>query len=536
MRKILCLLAFCLSFQVFAQYQELNAVTVGKDFKGKGKWNNTLLNAVKNDGSIYSVAYRAKTTKKLVVDVFDAKMNHKKQYYIDAEKKYVIQSGKFIGNDLMLLGIDGDKSIAKTFKVDFKEEKLIEMKEVFNFEEMRRTKGASAIQFGGLIAAFARSSADQKRDIDQIGIFESSPYGDFYMYSRDLKSEGNKREMHQIVVLDADYNFVYDQQINLEVEDKLMEMLSFNVDENGNVVVIAKKYEQGKRKEGTRKKRDKKEANYHMEFIIVNQNDVLVQKFQEDGIFINSLSALVDNNEVFVGCYYSDEKQGRSKGVLTAVYELSTLERTAFNKTPFTDEVISSLTGVTKKKRLERKKRKEDTKLEGHSLLIGNDGSIVFIGEEDYVVTHSSYSGNPPSWRYSYTYHFDDILVTKINPDGSLGYFKVIDKTQSSAGGYIDIHSFSSFLVNGNVNLFLNAETVTEEDDSIYFKTKKEKKMSLFNVQLDAEGNITHKKVLKVKKGDNIAMGIRKATMLKDIGFITSGNDGRTKRFMKVLF
>lgn len=536
MKKLLfTILIICYSSNIFAQYQDLSSVTVGKDFRGKGKWNSTLFNAVKEDGSIYSVAYRVTSAKKLVIDLFNPNMSHKKQYYVKADKNFIIHSGKFIGNDLILLGIDSDKSIAKTFKVDFKNEELIEIREAFNFEGLRKAKGPSAVQFGGVFAAIAMGSAEKKRDIDISGIFVSSTYGDYYVYSRDLKSDGNNREKHKIAVLDAEYNLVYDQEIDLAVEDKLMEMVSFNVDANANVVVIAKKYKDGKRKEGTRKSRGTKEANYHMEFIIINEKGVKVQKLEEDGIFINDLTALVDNNEVFIGSYYSDEREGRSKGVLTSVYDLNTLERTAFSKIPFTDEVITDLTGATSERKIKKKKRKENTELIGHSLLIGSDRSIIFIGEEDYVSIINSVNSQQGT-RTTFVYHFDDILVTKITPQGELDYFRVIDKAQSSTGAYLDIHSFSSFLVNGNVHLFVNAESVTEEDGTIYFKTRKEKNLNLFNIQLNTDGDVSYKKVLKVRKGNNIAMGIKSATMINNQGFITSGNDGKTKRYMKVQF
>jgi len=538
MKKLLfILIALCYSSNAIGQYEDLSSVTVGKDFKGKGKWNRTLFNAVKDDGSIYSVAYRARSTKKIVIDLFNSKMGHEKQYYIKANKNFVIQSGKYINDDLIFIGIDAGKSIAKTFKVDFKNEELIEVKEVFNFADLKRTKAASKVQIGGIINAIALYSAERKRDIDVYGVFESSPYGGYYVYSRDLKSDNNKREMHQIVVLDSNYDIVYDQLIDIAVEDKLMEMLSFNVDENGNVVVIAKKYEEGKRKEGKRKKDGAREANYHMEFIVVNKEKVLVQKFQEDGIFINDLTALVDNNEIFIGSYYSDENEGRSKGVLTSTYNLVTLERIAFSKTPFTDKVIANLNGTSKERKVKRKKKREDTKLKGHSLLIGNDGSITFIGEENYTTTRSSYNSSSGTWRERIIYHFDDILVTKIKPNGELGYFKVINKRQSSSGVYNDIYSFSSFLVNDKIQLFMNAGSVSAgNNQELIIKTKKEKKLSLYNVQIGNAGVITYKKVLDVVKRDNIAMGIRDATMIKDIGFITSGNDGKTKRYMKVLF
>ncbi len=536
MKNILCLLTLLfISMHSSAQYENLNSVKLGNDFKGKGKWNNTLFNVVKSDGTIYSIAYRANSTKKVVIDIFDSNMNHEKQYYVDAEKKFMINSGKFINNELILLGIDTKKSIAKTFTVDFGNEELIEKEEIFNLEDLDLTDRASAIQIGGLFSMIALNSAEKKRDIDVYGVFESSVNENFYVYSRDLKSKGNNREKHQIVVLDSEYKQVYTKEIDIAVKDKLMEMLSFNIDDNGNVLVIAKKYEDGKRKEGKRKKRGEKDANYHMEFILVNENQVSVQKVQEDNMFINDLTALVHDGEIFIGSFYSDEKEGRTKGVYSATYSMESLEKINSKKIPLTEEVISQLNGNANARKTARKKKNQDTKLKGHSLLIGADKSVYFLGEEDYIITHSSVNSRG-QWSYSYTYVFNDILVTKITPNGELDFFKVISKAQKSQGKYIDIHSFSSYLVDGTLQLFLNSESAEDKKGDLIFKSKKEKKLALFNIQINPAGVLSYKKILDVKKGDNIAMGIKSSKLIDSNGFITKGNDGKTQRFLKVVF
>jgi hypothetical protein len=56
---------------------------------------------------------------KLGIDIFYSNGYHKKQYYVDAEKTFIINSGKFIGNTLIYINMDNKKSVVKTFTVDF---------------------------------------------------------------------------------------------------------------------------------------------------------------------------------------------------------------------------------------------------------------------------------------------------------------------------------------------------------------------------------------------------------------------------------
>ena len=63
------------------------------------------------------------------------------------------------------------------------------------------------------------------------------------------------------------------------------------------------------------------------------------------------------------------------------------------------------------------------------NLYLHNDGSMVVVGEQYHVVVHTSTDANGNT-RTTYTYHYDDILVTKINKDGSLAWMRKLPKRQ----------------------------------------------------------------------------------------------------------
>jgi hypothetical protein len=544
MKKLLVLLfsAF-LSIPSFAQQQELSSVKVGKDFKGnsKGPFVAGLFNLEKPDGSICSVTIKVKIigSNRYIIDLFDANMNHKKQHDFKAPEKYGMYSGQFINDDLIFIGIHQTKPTAKTFKVDFKNKKIIELDEIFNYSDMPITNPK---RYSFSIGGISLSGNTDRVDMDGFGLFETSKLGNYYVYIRDLKSKKDAREMHHLVVFDREYNLVYEKKIDLPVKDEMLDLLSVSVDDNANVIIVTKNYEQGKRKETKRQKGKDKQANYHMEFVFVNKDTISIQKLEEENLFLTDLTTVVSNDQVYIGSLYSDEKEDRVKGVITAVYNIKNLQRISYNKTPFSDQVVAQLENTKRDKKVKRKKKKESETLVGHSLLVGDNGSITFIAEEQYTIEQIEYDyANKPKGLPTLLYYRNDIVVTKINPDGSLAYMKVIDKRQSSGGRFSPadsrLHGFTSFLVNNNVHIFLNAWKIeVEEGVTTVVNNLKSKNLALYNIQIDSNGDVFHKEIVPVKRGKNIPPEISKATLLEDKGFITSGKWGNVSRFVKVIF
>src|SRR5690606_23157321 len=69
----------------------------------------------------------------------------------------------------------------------------------------------------------------------------------------------------------------------------------------------------------------------------------------------------------------------------------------------------------------EEKDKAEFEDLDLKELLIDQEGNIILIGEQTYTETHTYYSANGRSTT-SISYHYDDLLLTKINADGSFAW------------------------------------------------------------------------------------------------------------------
>jgi hypothetical protein len=99
-------------------------------------------------------------------------------------------------------------------------------------------------------------------------------------------------------------------------------------------------------------------------------------------------------------------------------------------------EVLNQYASGKSKRKNERKEdndKAEATNMQLRTIYIHNDGSIVLIGEQYYMETHTTYSNGRSSTYYSY--HYDDILVTKIDASGKLAWMEKLPKRQRGGAG-----------------------------------------------------------------------------------------------------
>ena len=95
--------------------------------------------------------------------------------------------------------------------------------------------------------------------------------------------------------------------------------------------------------------------------------------------------------------------------------------------------------------------------------MLSSDGSVILVGEKYYIKSYTDSKG-----RTRYTYHYEDILVTKLDADGDLVWMKKLPKRQKgSAGrgqmGYEYIHHNGNnyfFYVDNDKNLELGLDEV----------------------------------------------------------------------------
>ena len=144
------------------------------------------------------------------------------------------------------------------------------------------------------------------------------------------------------------------------------------------------------------------------------------------GRVVSDLTCKPDRYEnLIVSGFYSTQPNGQLSGVLFARLGANdTLYN--FTASPFKE---SFLTRYLTPRQVERGRGLSDFYMD--DIVLRADGGALILAEQ-YYMTSTSYPDMYGFWQTMDTYHYDDILVISIEPDGELEWISVVEKTQSS--------------------------------------------------------------------------------------------------------
>lgn len=265
-----------------------------------------------------------------------------------------------------------------------------------------------------------------------------------------VKSDAKNYDVIGLYVFDSDLQELWGDEIKMPYTEKKMNNEDYSVDADGNAYILASVYEDNTTRE---KKKGSDEANYHFELIKRAPEDKKLQisKIDLDGKFITSVSIYetVDDLMVLAGFYNTSVAYRDAEGIFYAkVDKEGTLYDKQSHAIPL--EILNQYEGKRTRKRNEKdeKKGKSDfANLKLRKLQYLSDGSIIFIGEQYFIASHTTTSSNGSTSTY-YTYHYNDLLMAKVDPSGGLAWMQKLPKSQVGRNGRGTM-SFSHFYRNG---------------------------------------------------------------------------------------
>ena len=242
-------------------------------------------------------------------------------------------------------------------------------------------------------------------------------------------------------IFDESLELITSNEIKMPYTEKQMDNIDYHIDQEGNAYVLARVRPDGSNKNYIGKGRNKT-INYQIELLKVNvkKNNVKISKIELEQYGINTIYLYdgFDNNMICAGFYNNVKNNtGNADGLfLFKVDEEGIITDKKFYEIPV--EILNQY----KKARVQEinKKKDEKGKAEFSSLVLRNihiqeDNSIIIVGEQYFVRTHTFTDANGnTSTRYSY--HFYDILVSKISPEGNLEWMRKLPKRQISGSPY----------------------------------------------------------------------------------------------------
>lgn len=270
-------------------------------------------------------------------------------------------------------------------------------------------------------------------------------------YKRDTKSF----DIIGMHAYDGNLNKLYSNELTMPYTERRMNNLDYQLDNNGNLYLLAKVFHDDSNEEKKHKK--DVEANYHIELFLIKSgtNKIEISKFDTKDKFINKLWLFDTGKEYLIcGGFYSNGK-GRIDDCdgITAfkIKPDGVMYDTTYHEIPL--EILNQYESQRTKNKNEKKERKKDdakfADLVLRDISVNPDGSIVLVGEQYKIVVSSNSYGPYGGGGQTTTYFYSDMLVSKINTNGSLGWMKKIPKNQSGLKGQGGM-SYKYFNANNN--------------------------------------------------------------------------------------
>ena len=184
-----------------------------------------------------------------------------------------------------------------------------------------------------------------------------------------------------------------------------------------------------------RKRKDFAANTYWVSILNPGQSTIEEIELHQPGIYLKEVEVGIDNinNNVVLAGLFANRSANIASGMFYTVIDLESMEYLQKRFEEFNSELVTKLTGKSKNKTGGLSSFKVD------QLILRQDGGAIMVTESEFTTTETR--GAPsfyPSMFYStitYTYyHYNDLLVFSIHPDGTTHWHKIIRKKQFSEG------------------------------------------------------------------------------------------------------
>ncbi len=258
-----------------------------------------------------------------------------------------------------------------------------------------------------------------------------------YRLKPQIKNDSKSYDIIGMHVFGKNLERVWDEEVTMPYTEKKMNNLDYSVDRQGNAYILTTVYNDETTDE---KKRTDNQANYHIELLRMSgkNNKIVITPVTVGSKFINKvyLFEVSDSYMICAGFYSNLPYRNAADGIFSfKLTKEGDLIDSRNYEIPL--EVLNMYISEKAQRRNEKKEEKDKAEfedLELRELFIDENGGVLLVGEQYYIQAHTYYNSNGSSRTY-YTYHYNDLLVTKINESGQLEWMKKLPKRQTGTSG-----------------------------------------------------------------------------------------------------
>ena len=266
-------------------------------------------------------------------------------------------------------------------------------------------------------------------------------------------------ERFDLRVFDQNMELQWERSVTLPYTRDFFDVTSLEVDEQGNAYVLGIVYSELNRL------RRNGNATYTYTILAYRNGgqEVIEYPVQLPGVFINGMTMRVNNSgELVANGLYSNRRTDQARGAFFLRIDPITKEVVAANKKEFDFEVITqSMGGLGKaiaRNREDSSNERRAPELRNYTIrdiVLRSDGGTVMIAEQ-YFVTSTVTSDQNGVTTSRDIYHYQDILLTNIRPDGTIEWTTRIPKRQVSEEDFGRYSGFVHAVSKGKIYLFFN--------------------------------------------------------------------------------
>ena len=349
------------------------------------------------------------------------------------------------------------------------------------------------------------------KKVNKFGIQFSKDRSRMLVHYRMVPEIKNDKKSYDIIglhVFDREMKSVWGEEVEMPYTEKQMNNIDYSVDSESNAYILSTVLDD--QNGDTKSKRDIPE--YHIELLKKEprSSELAISRLELGEKFIRT-AWLYESPEDKMVCagYYGNEK--RSRGVDGVFYMKVDMSGKLYDSHEYEIPVSILNQYVSKRTRKKNNKKDDDGEAQFYNLKLRNlkfyeDGSILLIGEQHYIVENTSRTGNMTTT--SYTYYYNDILATKIDASGELSWMIKLPKRQRGGAGTGSM-SYKHYFKNG-YHYFMFIDNVKNQNLPIdeapsYHIDKTFGFLTTFIVD-DRDGTSTNQTILDMKDADGMKL------------------------------
>lgn len=239
-----------------------------------------------------------------------------------------------------------------------------------------------------------------------------------------------------VKVFDSTLTKVWERRFNRE--DAFPGIKNVQLDNEGNIYLLDLPYESASAKQ---------KAGLNIFKISSQFSEMRKFPVQFDKLGITDAQMVPDhlNRKIIVAGFYSDQDASSAEGIIYAAIDMDA------------DTLLFKTSQSLKAGAREGMSRGgELINYYINQLILRNDGGVVVVAESNFVTESSNYNTYYQQYTTSYTYHYDNVMVLSVNPDGKIDWDGIIRKNQTSENDDAVYSSFITSVYQDKIHMIYN--------------------------------------------------------------------------------